>query len=193
MNSFEEKMDRVMKAVYSVIGEPIPIDIQYKYIVQIKDFEYLESISSYSKITQTYLESNAWGKEIKIKKVLTGTDNQPCYHLVTKQFMSKGKNLRSSKIITEEEARELLARYDITFDEKFLSRSLTKERYFFVYEGQYFNIDIYPFGNDKGVLEVHLTDELDEVKLPDFLEIVKDVTADENYRNINLTINKNML
>ena len=51
------------------------------------------------------------------------------------------------------------------------------------YEGKEFEIDVYPFWQDKAVMEIELTDETETVKLPPEIEIIKEVTRDRRYTN----------
>lgn len=56
----------------------------------------------------------------------------------------------------------------------------------FLYEWQYFELDLYSetqFWKDQAILEIELTEENDNIKFPDFLEIISDVTQDYKYKN----------
>ena len=52
-----------------------------------------------------------------------------------------------------------------------------------MYENQYFEIDIYPFWNDKAIVEIELSDENTQIAFPPFLKVIKEVTDDNNYKN----------
>ena len=51
------------------------------------------------------------------------------------------------------------------------------------YEGKDFEIDVYPFWQDRAVMEIELADEAEAVKLPPEIEIIKEVTRDRRYTN----------
>ena len=51
------------------------------------------------------------------------------------------------------------------------------------YDGKDFEIDVYPFWQDKAVMEIELTDEMETVMLPPEIEIIKEVTGDRRYTN----------
>ena len=68
------------------------------------------------------------------------------------------------------------------------SISLTKTRYSFVHDQQYFKLDI--FDDDMCILEVNLTKENPNISIPDFVYVVQDVTNDEEYQNINIARGK---
>ena len=57
-----------------------------------------------------------------------------------------------------------------------------KDRYTFIYNNQYFKLDMI---GDISILEVTCKDK-DVIDIPDCFEIIKEVTNDEDYKNINL-------
>ena len=52
-----------------------------------------------------------------------------------------------------------------------------------MYKNQYFEIDIYPFWDSQAILEIELADEKQKIELPDFLDIIEEVTDKEEYQN----------
>lgn len=71
--------------------------------------------------------------------------------------------------------------------------TINKIRRCFLWKNQYFQMDIYqePFPEKcKGLilLETYTTKTADELHLPDFLEVVKEVTDDPNYSMFNLSL-----
>ena len=65
-------------------------------------------------------------------------------------------------------------------------RTIQKERYCLADGNQYFEIDIYPFWNDKAILEIELSDPDEEIRFPSMIKIIKEVTEDKNYKNASL-------
>ena len=65
--------------------------------------------------------------------------------------------------------------------------TIIKTRHCFVYENQYFKLDI--FNNDKkyGILEIEATDQNGTILLPEFLNIKADVTKDSMYSNYEIS------
>ncbi len=82
--------------------------------------------------------------------------------------------------ITREEYEQLL---------KEETSSLLKSRYSFPFCNKIIEIDIYPFWEDKAILEVELNDEKEKFFLPDFIEVIKEVTFDKAYQNYSLSKN----
>lgn len=51
---------------------------------------------------------------------------------------------------------------------------------------QYYEIDIYPEWSKQAILEVELRDENETIYFPDFINIIKEVTDDDSYKNYNM-------
>lgn len=62
-------------------------------------------------------------------------------------------------------------------------RPIRKDRYCFTDNKQYFEVDVYPFWKDQAILEIELSDSEDEIRFPQFLKLIREVTDDENYKN----------
>ena len=65
-------------------------------------------------------------------------------------------------------------------------KKIVKKRVCFVYQSQYFEVDLFEFSNDKAILEIELTNENSKINLPPFISFIKEVTEDFNYTNYNL-------
>ena len=53
-------------------------------------------------------------------------------------------------------------------------------------KNQYFEIDLYPFWDDKAIVEIELNDENQDIELPKQLKLIREVTDDPNYKNSSL-------
>ena len=62
-------------------------------------------------------------------------------------------------------------------------RPIRKTRYCLTFGKQYFEIDVYPFWQDKAILEIELSDESDQICFPDMIRVIKEVTDDPTYKN----------
>ena len=63
---------------------------------------------------------------------------------------------------------------------------IRKTRYCLTYKSQYFEIDIYPFWNDRAIVEIELLSEQEQIQIPKFIKIIKEVTDDKSYKNLSL-------
>ncbi|MGN0674910.1 MAG: hypothetical protein ACI4KG_04120 [Oscillospiraceae bacterium] len=87
--------------------------------------------------------------------------------------------IENEKEITETEYAELLKHTILNV--------IKKRRYIIPYDGLRFELDIFENTVESGyaIMEAELTDEKSEVKLPDFVEIIREVTEDSYYTNRN--------
>ena len=61
--------------------------------------------------------------------------------------------------------------------------TIIKDRYCFLYEGQYFELDVFRFWDDRAFLELELKSENQEYKLPPEIKVIEDVSDDYHYKN----------
>ena len=94
--------------------------------------------------------------------------------------MSDIKRVEVEKRLSQSEYLTLLMEADTT------KRQIRKTRYCLTYKGQYFEIDIYPFWDDKAIAEIELSDENAEIVFPSQIKVIKEVTEDESYKNASL-------
>ena len=103
-------------------------------------------------------------------------DKVVCTHTV-KRRLSDLSRIEIEEEIGEERFRELSERADP-------ARSpIRKKRYLYEYDGQLFEIDVFPFWDDRAVMELELENEEQEIRLPPAIEIVREVTSDGRYTN----------
>ena len=60
---------------------------------------------------------------------------------------------------------------------------MKKTRYCFIYNKKYFELDIYPFSEEYAILEIELENKDSKIEIPDYLEVIKEVTDDKRYKN----------
>ncbi len=178
-SDFKEKMRRLMKEISSFLGEPEPNEIERKFLIRYPDLNLID-LPTLKKveIIQTYLRSGL-GEEIRVRQ--RGLDGDFVYTKTIKKRISDMKRLEIEKQITKDEYLALLLNADTS------RRQIRKTRYCFVYENKYFEIDIYPFWKNQAIMEIELNDENEDFILPEFVEVIKEVTGDEDYSNFGLS------
>ena len=62
-------------------------------------------------------------------------------------------------------------------------KQVRKDRYCLTYNDQYYEIDIFPFWDDKAIMEIELKSEDEKVVIPPFIKVIKEVTNDNEYKN----------
>lgn len=180
--SFEGKMKRLIAEISAFLGEPEPFEIERKFLIDYPDIKWLESIPNCQRIEiiQTYLKSDA-DEEVRVRQ--RGFDGNYIYFQTTKKKVSDVKRIEIERRLSQAEYLRLLMNADTS------RRQIRKDRYCLTYENQYFEIDVYPFWDDKAIAEIELSDENAEIKFPKQLKIIKEVTNDESYKNASLAKN----
>ena len=180
--TFEEKIDKLLDEVYSLLGVPIPVETERKYLIEMPDFEDLNNRygGTTVDIIQTYLLSNG-GVERRVRQ--RGVNGNYTFYYTEKRKITGISRSEIEKKISYQEYLRLLMETDTT------KHPIRKCRTCFVCNGNYFELDIYPFWSDKAILEVELTNESKSVDLPGGITLIKEVTDDDNYKNSSLAIN----
>ena len=175
---FEGKMLRLIKEISAFLGEDQPYEIERKFLIKYPDLKKLEEYAHKKvEIIQTYLESSP-DQELRLRQ--RGDGKSFVYTKTRKWKVNEFKRVEFESRISKEEYLSMLMDADTEIHQ------IRKTRYCVVYNNQYIEIDIYPFSKDKAILEVELNREDQNYKLPDIIDVIKEVTTDEKYKNINL-------
>ena len=174
--SFEDKMKKLVAEIASFLGEPEPYEIERKYLIEYPDIKWLQSNPTCQRIEiiQTYLNSSN-DDEVRVRQ--RGIDGNYIYFQTTKRKVSNVKRVEIERRLSQTEYLKLLMEADTS------KRQIRKTRYCLTYENQYFEIDIYPFWNDKAICEIELSDENAQIVFPKQIKVIKEVTDDDTYKN----------
>lgn len=176
----KDKELEVINIIANMLKLPTRVREQHKFLVDGIDVEKLASLSSKVVIKQDYLRCDD-DTEYRIRRI--DQNGIYSYHFsVIKKCVNGIREILTDDVISESAYRNLL----LTKSDN--SISLTKTRYSFVHDQQYFKLDI--FDDDMCILEVNLTKENPNISIPDFVYVVQDVTNDEEYQNINIARGK---
>ena len=149
------------------------MEIERKFLIAMPDKATLERAHS-SEIVQTYLKGEK-GTTERVRK--RSADGESVYTHTVKRRISAMRRQEDERGISRAEYEELLRRADPK------RRNEHKTRYCLSYEGQLFEIDVYPFWKDRAIMEIELDSEQREVALPPFIKVIKEVTEDGRYTN----------
>lgn len=152
----------------------VPYEIERKYLIKMPEFP-LPVETQATSIEQAYL-LNPDGNSERVR-VRAGK-----YYHTLKVHISNVVREEYEREITREEYDALLKRRDpnCTF--------IQKVRHVFQYDGQTFELDVFPFWKKQAFLEIELPAEDTPVKIPDFIEVIREVTEDAAYTNHALAI-----
>ena len=154
--------------------ENINYEIEKKFIIKYPDLKMLKDISEYTEIEQIYL-LNEDGFSERIRK--RGKDGVFKYYHTLKKRVSAIKRIEEEKIISEKEYEKLKERANPKLN------VIYKTRYCMPYFKHVLEIDVFPFWKKQAFLEIELENETEEYKLPEYLEIISDVSTDSAYTN----------
>ncbi len=177
--SFEEKFDCLLKEVMGFLGEPEPLEIERKFLIEYPDINYLNSIKTCRKvpITQAYLNTPEEGI-FRIRKRGNGED--AVYIKTVKIKINDLKRIETETFLTEEQYLGYLKRKDC------VTGIISKDRYCIVYDDTYYELDVYPFWKDRATIEIELLSEDQPYKLPPFIKLIREVSHEPEYRNVAL-------
>ena len=176
-------MKRLVAEIASFLGEPEPFEIERKFLIEYPDINALEINPKCEKveIIQTYLKCDD-NEETRIRQ--RGKDGNYIYFKTTKRKIDDIKRVEIESRLTKDEYLSLLMEADTA------KRQIRKTRYCLTSDNQYFEIDVYPFWNDKAIMEIELRDENETIVFPSSIKVIKEVTDDDSYKNASLATNK---
>lgn len=176
---FDNKLNRVLKEISSVLGVPQPITEERKYIVEVTDV-IPDAIES--DITQTYLVTEPQS-EVRLRKRLW--NGMEVNVLTTKKRLSATEQLETERQISNNLYESLLQQADP------YRQTIHKERRSFIWKGQYFELDRFlePV-KDLIILETKGMQQNESVVFPPFIHVLEDITGNAKYYNYNLALKK---
>ncbi len=173
--SIENKAKKLIQEIAKFLNEDERFYIEKKYLIHIPDISYLDKLGGCSKVKMTLTYLNGSSERCDIKLLLRDEDGKKFY-----QKIIKGNNQKSTFSLSAEE-------YIDELDNKMIDRNpIVKYRYSFIYHSVYYKIDIFE-DKDFSILEVDLLNSHEIVNFPSFIEILKDISDDPNYKNYNLS------
>lgn len=172
---FEDKIERAMREIYRFVGTPAPAPLKHKYLIEKPDMDaFTEKYAPAAlDMMQTYLTMTMADTDRRIRQQKNGQDY--LYFYTERQTMPDGSKLVTEKPISEKEYIRYLMEGDSAL------RPVRKTKFRFVYENRRFEMDVYPFSEDKAILFCY-TEDADPLLPPD-IRIIQDVTGDPAYKN----------
>lgn len=176
---FDEKMKRLISEIANFLGEPEPYEIERKFLIEYPDIRKLEALPNCEKveIIQTYLIAPD-GEEVRIRQ--RGSKGNYIYFETKKKAISGIKRVEVERRLSKDEYLKRLMDADPT------KRPIRKDRYCLVDGNQYFEIDVYPFWSDQAIMEIELSDPDEEIRFPEMINVIKEVTEDDQFKNSSL-------
>ena len=168
--NFEDKINRVINQITNYLG--IEKRHDKKYLVELNDdFDNFikEKELVKTKIRQTYLYTN---KDCEIRLRQRTVEGDSTYYVTVKKNNYGNQKIITEEIISKEEYERLLNSKDVI-------NVVEKQRISFVYNDKYYKLDLF----ENGMCLLEANDNLD---LPNCIKVIKEVTNEDEYYNINI-------
>ena len=173
--NFEDKINRAMREIYRLLGEPEPMVKKRKFLVEMPDVALLKE--RYGALAldmmQTYLCVTQPNVERRIRQQENGENY--LYFYTEKHFMPDGTKWDTEKPISEKAYIRYLMEGDSAL------HSVRKTKYRFICEGCRFELDVYPFSKDRAVLFMYSPSA--DAPMPPEIAVLREVTGDPAYKN----------
>lgn len=171
----EDKLSRFTRVFHHICGIPAPLEIERKFLINYPPIDKLESLPNCRAVDITQVYLNIPDSNVRIRKrVVDGI----CTCIRTeKSKLTDMTRIETESVISPKEYDELMQYMHPD------TEAVEKTRYCLMHNGQYFEIDVFPFWDDKAYLEIELTHEDESIDIPPFIEIIKEVTNDKRYTN----------
>lgn len=154
-------------------------EIEVKYLIAMPDRDFLRAQPGCAvwEIEQIYLTGGP-GVTRRVRRVIENGDTR--YYRTFKRPVSAMTADEDEGLISREEYENYLVQAD---PEK---KPIRKTRFRIPYAGQVLEFDLYPFWTDRAVMEIELDSESQQPAVPEWVKVIRDVTADYRYKNSQL-------
>ncbi len=160
-----------------------PVEIERKYLITPPDEKTMRTLSESEGYTSSYIEqiyiTGENGEGGRIRRRDYGDKTR--YYYTLKQNINGLSRFETEFEITAQEYARLAK------TQRPETQPIKKVRHCFVYSGQLFELDVYEMDKSFATLEIELESEDQQVTLPDFIGVIKDVTGDVRYSNFTLS------
>ena len=149
------------------------LEIERKFLVFLPDEKDIP-ITEKWEITQTYLNRPDPDVQRRVRRIII--NGSTTYYYTEKR--------RLTGITREENEHEITsAEYEKLLEEALDIPPVIKTRYIIIYNGQRFEMDVYPFSDKYATIELELENESQHINLPPYINVIKEVTGDQRYFN----------
>lgn len=176
--NFDEKVNRVINEISNVVGVPEHIEQERKFLVKVvgklpKNAQTFDIVQHYLPVAINTNET------VRVRR--RGQNNEWVFTRTSKKPRMDGGLgcIETEKMLTPGE-------YWRTLQEVGPVPLIEKKRTVFVYNDMYFELDYFP-SKDFYMLEIE-TEDIGKIKLPKCLELIREVTDEPAYRNVNLAV-----
>lgn len=150
------------------------LEIERKFLVKFPDCKNL-NVKRKIYILQTYLQNGEDNSQRRVRR--TDENGIVKYMYTEKIFYSAVTRKETEYEISAGEYDRLLA------EKKSDCVPIEKCRICFEYKEQMFELDTYPFSDKLAVMELELENQEQKIFLPEYIDVIKEVTGIDEYSN----------
>ena len=179
---FDTKMRRLISEIGGLLGEGKTYEMERKFLIAMPDTAWLEAQPGCHRveIIQTYLHTEG-GVQRRVRQWLE--NGRFFYYETVKTPMGDGRLVETERRLTQEEYLTRLMNADTS------RRPLRKTRFIWTWEGQRYDIDLYPFWERQAILKMELREKDAPIAFPPTVRVLREITGEAAYRNSALALN----
>ncbi|MDE6730037.1 MAG: hypothetical protein K2J71_04600 [Oscillospiraceae bacterium] len=158
------------------------LEIERKYLIAYPDASALNQIPDFTAtaITQIYLmpDDSGFGRRVRERVFSDHIE----YTYTRKKKIAFGERIELEDQISQKQYQQLCKEADPDH------HIISKIRYAIPYRNQILELDLYSFSRELATLEIELPDIHAPVQIPDWIQILADVTDQPGYSNFSLSM-----
>ena len=153
------------------------LEIERKYLIRYPDVALLKRQSGCEvwEIVQTYLVDGPEKQTRRVRRI--DSDGRTRLFRTFKKHVSALSSVEDEAEITPDEYQSLLQEADRT------RMPVRKTRCRVPHGGHTVEIDIYPFWQDRAIMEIELKSEDEAAEIPEYIRVIREVTGEKAYKN----------
>lgn len=152
----------------------IPLEIERKFLIE-QTPSLWQNCSEEIGIVQIYLKRDDPGTQRRVRSWKTGGAEK--YFYTEKRFISAAVREENEREISREDFLRLKNEADPSLV------PIEKTRLIIPFQGQRFEADVYAFEKRLATMELELSSEDQEIRLPPFVKVIREVTGEKAYSN----------
>lgn len=179
--NFEDKIRRLFAEICAVLGDPVPLEKEQKFLIKPFDESRFPVEWVKSRIVQDYLLTPDPREERRVRA--RGDDLGCSYSYAMKRYVAPGIRVEDERIITRREYDALLTLRNPRM------RTIKKDRICFFWKHQFFEIDRFLEPCDSlHYMEAERTDLNPKLEVPEFIKVVEEVTGIDRHSNSKIAL-----
>ena len=186
VNSFQEKIDQTMSSVLNFIGLPSPSAHVKKFLLvtdmNSHDINVPKNIKrEFFQLDETFLSTPHNTSPYDVNLLRKIGKNDSFIYSNELRFIQNNEKIQKKKQITAREYIELLETRDSS------KKQVRKIRQCFIHERNYYMVESYAnIDGCPSILRIETTVEGQKIVVPDFIQVLRDVTNDQFYDTVNM-------